>query len=123
MPRIDLLKVDVEKSETEVLAGLAEEDWAKVRAGGGRGPRPGGPPARAATACSGSRGFKVTLEQDDLYRGSDRWNLYAVRAHIGSEPAAAGDVRPAVDRAASLRRAEERARKSREALRKGSRHE
>ncbi|MBV9110029.1 MAG: amino acid adenylation domain-containing protein, partial [Gemmatimonadetes bacterium] len=29
--RIDLLKVDVEKSELEVLAGLHDADWAKVR--------------------------------------------------------------------------------------------
>ena len=29
--RIDLLKVDVEKSELKVLAGIAEEDWPKIR--------------------------------------------------------------------------------------------
>jgi FkbM family methyltransferase len=29
--RIDLLKVDVEKSEVKVLAGIADEDWPKVR--------------------------------------------------------------------------------------------
>jgi phthiocerol/phenolphthiocerol synthesis type-I polyketide synthase E len=116
--RIDLLKVDVEKSETEVLAGLAEEDWAKVEQAvvevhdlGDR--------LRELEGLFRARGFAVTLEQDDLYRGSDRWNLYAVRAHIGSEPAASGGIRPAVDRAASVQRAEERARRSRAALRRG----
>jgi natural product biosynthesis luciferase-like monooxygenase protein/FkbM family methyltransferase len=29
--RIDLLKVDVEKSELDVLAGIEEEDWAKIK--------------------------------------------------------------------------------------------
>lgn len=29
--RIDLLKIDVERSETDVLAGLAAEDWPRVR--------------------------------------------------------------------------------------------
>ena len=28
--RVDLLKIDVEKSETEVLAGIAEADWARI---------------------------------------------------------------------------------------------
>ncbi|OXM39688.1 FkbM family methyltransferase, partial [Amycolatopsis thailandensis] len=31
LDRIDLVKVDVEGSELEVLAGLSEEDWAKIR--------------------------------------------------------------------------------------------
>jgi FkbM family methyltransferase len=29
--RVDLLKVDAEQSEQDILAGLAEEDWARVR--------------------------------------------------------------------------------------------
>jgi len=29
--RIDLLKVDVEKSEVDVLSGIADEDWPKIR--------------------------------------------------------------------------------------------
>ena len=31
LERIDLLKVDVEKSEQEVLAGIREEDWEKIK--------------------------------------------------------------------------------------------
>ena len=31
LDRIDLLKIDVEKSEADVLAGLEESDWAKIR--------------------------------------------------------------------------------------------
>lgn len=101
--RIDLLKVDVEKSEMDVLAGLAEEDWGKVEQAvlevhdlGDR--------LQEVSALFRSHGFTVTLEQEELYRGSDRWNVYALREHR----------RP--DRAASLGRAEERARRLRESM-------
>ncbi len=76
--RIDLLKLDVEKSEAEVLAGIAERDWPKV----GQivaevhdlGDR-----LAAMTADLRARGFAVEVEQEALYRGSDRFNLYARR--------------------------------------------
>lgn len=76
--RIDLLKIDVEKSEAEVLAGLAEGDWPRVRQAvvevhdlGDR--------LQELSALFRARGFAVTVEQEELYRGSDRYNLYAVR--------------------------------------------
>jgi phthiocerol/phenolphthiocerol synthesis type-I polyketide synthase E len=107
---IDLLKIDVEKSEMDVLAGLDEADWPKVRQAvlevhdlGDR--------LKQATALFRSHGFTVALDQDDLYRGSDRWNLYALRDPMGQR-------RP--DRAAALDRIEDRARKLREAM-KGKR--
>jgi FkbM family methyltransferase len=104
--RIDLLKIDVEKSELDVLAGLADGDWGKVEQAvlevhdlGDR--------LRDVSALFRDRGFTVTLEQDELYRGSDRWNLYAVRTRH----------RPP-DSAAALGRAEDRARKLRDSLQK-----
>jgi FkbM family methyltransferase len=76
--RIGLLKVDVEKSEVDVLAGIAPEDWGKIEQ-----------VALEAHDLEGrlgeikellrSRGFAVACEQDELYQGSDRYNLYAVR--------------------------------------------
>jgi len=76
--RIDLLKIDVEKSEAEVLAGIAERDWPKVRQIVAEVHDLGGRPA-AIAADLGSRGFAVTVEQEALYRGTDRYNLYARR--------------------------------------------
>lgn len=115
--RIDLLKVDVEKSEIDVLAGLEDEDWAKVEQAvvevhdlGDR--------LRGMSDLFRARGFGVVLEQDDLYHGSDRWNLYALRGHIGS-------VSQTPDRAVSPRsvdRAEDRARKLREAMQRDQRN-
>jgi amino acid adenylation domain-containing protein/FkbM family methyltransferase len=76
--RIDLLKIDVEKSELEVLRGIAEPDWSKVRqivlevhdAAG-----------RLAEICSllEERGFRLTVEQDSWLAGTDLYNVYAVR--------------------------------------------
>jgi FkbM family methyltransferase len=116
--RIDLLKVDVEKSEMDVLAGLADEDWGKIEQAvlevhdlGDR--------LREVSALFRARGFAVTLEQEDLYRGSDRWNLYALREHLGgldSPPSHDAARRP--DRAAALGRAEDRARRLRESMQK-----
>jgi len=118
VPRIDLLKIDVEKSEMDVLAGLSVEDWAKVEQVvlevhdlGDR--------LREVGELLRSRGFAVTLEQDDLYRGSDRWNLYALREHIGA--ATGGSVRRGDHAAAAIGRAEERARRLRETMQKGGR--
>jgi FkbM family methyltransferase len=76
--RIDLLKVDVEKSEAEVLAGIAEGDWPKIRQAvvevHDLGER-----VREMAELFRAKGFTVTVEQEELYRGSDRYNLYAVR--------------------------------------------
>ncbi len=76
--RIDLLKVDVEKSEPEVFAGIEERDWPKIRQAvvevhdiGER--------LRDMEQLLRLHGFIVTVEQEALYRGSDRYNLYAVR--------------------------------------------
>ena len=76
--RIDLLKIDVEKSEMEVLAGIDAGDWGKVRQivieVHDLGDR-----LREVRRLLRARGFAVWMEQDDLYAGSDRNNVYAVR--------------------------------------------
>lgn len=61
-----------------------------------------------------AHGFTVAMDQDDLYQGSDRWNVYALRESLAaaSDP---GRRRP--DRAAALDRIEDRARRLREAMR------
>jgi phthiocerol/phenolphthiocerol synthesis type-I polyketide synthase E len=76
--RIDLLKVDVQKSELEVLEGLDEGDWPRiaqivieVHDIDGRLGR--------LSALLERRGFAVTSEQDTLYVGTDIHNLYALR--------------------------------------------
>lgn len=107
--RIDLLKIDVEKSELDVLDGLDDEDWGKVEQAvvevHDREDK-----LREVSSRFQAHGFNVALEQDDLYLGSDRYNLYALRQTLAREQAPS---RVPYDRTASLGRAEDRARKLR----------
>jgi phthiocerol/phenolphthiocerol synthesis type-I polyketide synthase E len=77
--RVDLLKIDAQKSEWDILQGLEEADWprvgqlvAEVHDFDGR--------LRQMTELLSARGFAVVTEQDPLYRQSQMHNLYAVRA-------------------------------------------
>ncbi len=86
--RIDLLKVDVEKSELEVLAGLTAADWERVRqvvvevhdAGGRRA---------AAEELLRRHGFAVAVEQERALARSGLFTLYARRPAEVVMPAAA----------------------------------
>ena len=76
--RIDLLKVDVEKSERDVLAGIDEEGWPKIRQVvvevhdvGGR--------VEELTRLLEGRGFRLTVEQDAILRETSLYNIYGVR--------------------------------------------
>jgi phthiocerol/phenolphthiocerol synthesis type-I polyketide synthase E len=76
--RIDLLKIDVQKSEFEVLLGIEDAQWPLVRQVvievhdiDGR--------VAQVTEFLRIRGFAVQVVQDDLYRGSNISNLYAIR--------------------------------------------
>lgn len=118
--RIDLLKVDVEKAELDVLAGIEDADWRKIEQAvlevhdlEGR--------IEAVTRLFQSHGFAVQLEQDELYKGSDRYNLYALRERVGAiEGMRSGDLqRRRPDRAAALGKVESRAQRMRELMQKG----
>ncbi|WP_018791295.1 FkbM family methyltransferase [Salinispora arenicola] len=81
MERIDLLKVDVEKSELEVLRGIEEAHWPRVRQvvaevhdhNGALG---------AMTSLLRNRGFTVHHHQDRLLSGTDIHELFAVREDL-----------------------------------------
>lgn len=77
--QIDLLKVDVQKCEEEVLLGIDEEDWKKIRQivievhdFDGRLER--------ITAQLKRYEYRVAVEQDQMYEGSLLYNLYAIRS-------------------------------------------
>ncbi|HSF42718.1 MAG TPA: amino acid adenylation domain-containing protein [Thermoanaerobaculia bacterium] len=76
--RIDLLKIDVEKSEIEVLSGLEEEDWKKVEQIVIEVHDLDGQMARVVWLLE-QHGFNVTVDQDVQLRGTEIYNLYAVR--------------------------------------------
>ncbi len=76
--RIDLLKVDAEGSEAEVLAGIAEDDWPKIRQlvvevdeGEGR--------LDAMAGLLRGHGYEVSTERSEMLAGTGFVNLYARR--------------------------------------------
>ena len=79
---IDLLKIDVQKAELAVLDGIREEHWPgigqivmEVHDLDGRLER--------IVRRLKERGFRVTVEQDELLEGSVLYNLFAVREGAG----------------------------------------
>lgn len=84
--RIHLLKVDAERAEEDVLAGIDLEHWplieqvvVEVHDIDGR--------VRRLCALLDDRGFDTLVEQDDLFAGSEIVMLYAWRPHQAQTPA------------------------------------
>jgi len=76
--RIDLLKIDVQKSELDVLLGIDNVHWPiilqlviEIHDIGGRVER--------IRSLLVERGYAVSIVQDELYRSSCHHNLYATR--------------------------------------------
>jgi len=85
LDRIDLLKINVEKSELDVLRGLAPADWPKVQqlvieVDQQQNLEP-------ITIMLEGHGFDVLVEQDPLLRKTDLCYVYAIR------PSPAGELR------------------------------
>lgn len=79
---VDLLKIDVERSELDVLEGIDAADWAKIdqivvevhdRVQGIAGR------VEAIGRLLQNRGYDVRVEEDAAIRGSGLYNLFAVR--------------------------------------------
>ncbi|MDI3287046.1 type I polyketide synthase [Polyangium sp. 15x6] len=83
LERIDLVKIDVQKCELEVLAGIDEADWPRIQQMAIEVHDIDGGLARARSMLEG-HGFSVIAEQDDLYEGSPIYNVYAVRPGRGA---------------------------------------
>ncbi|HEY6804800.1 MAG TPA: amino acid adenylation domain-containing protein [Pyrinomonadaceae bacterium] len=75
--RIDLLKIDVEKSELDVLKGIEDADWRRIkqlvievhdRAG----------QLQEITRLLSRHGFNFVVDQDELVQDTDLYNIYAI---------------------------------------------
>lgn len=77
--RIDLLKIDVQRCEHEVIAGIDEGDWPKIEQVALEVHDIDGRVAELEQLFE-ARGFAVTTIQDELYRGTDIHNIYALRS-------------------------------------------
>ena len=76
--QIDLLKIDVEKSELEVLAGIAEEDWCKIQQIvvevhdiEGR--------LAVVEELLESQGYQLKSQQESFLEKTGIYNIYAMR--------------------------------------------
>jgi amino acid adenylation domain-containing protein/FkbM family methyltransferase len=87
--RIDLLKVDVEKSELDVLLGVKEEDWPKIKQVVAevhdRGDRLG-----RVISLLERHGFQLVVEQYLAFEDTGLYNVYAIHPSrpSGTEAAA-----------------------------------
>jgi len=79
--QIDLLKVDVQKSELAVLRGIKDDDWRRVKQivlevhdMDGR--------LQEIKSLLESHGFEIAWEQDELYSGTVMYNLYAINHEL-----------------------------------------
>ncbi len=93
--RIDLLKIDAEKSEWDVLAGLKEEDWPKIRqivmevhSSEMRD--------QIASFLT-SRQYEVSMDQPSQFEGTQASNVYAVRPAQKSDAHNPVETRPSTE--------------------------
>jgi acyl carrier protein len=75
---IDLLKVDVEKSELDLLAGIEESDWPRIRQIVMEVHDVDGRLGGIVTMLE-SKGYEVTVKQEQWFEQTSNHNLYAVR--------------------------------------------
>lgn len=78
LDHVDLLKVDVERAELDVLAGIDEADWPKISQTVIEVHDEDGRCTKLARELR-ERGFRVTLDQDPVMRGTQVRVLYAAR--------------------------------------------
>jgi amino acid adenylation domain-containing protein/FkbM family methyltransferase len=84
--RIDLLKIDVEKSEQEVLEGIEEQDWEKIRQVVVEVHDSGGRLERIRQRLA-QKGYELVVEQDRRLAGTGLYNIYGRRREAESREA------------------------------------
>lgn len=77
--KIDLLKIDVERSELDVLLGIEEQDWQKVKQVVLEVHDLDGRVTKVTDLLIQHGLNKITIEQQNLLKGSEYFNVYALR--------------------------------------------
>lgn len=77
--QIDLLKIDVEKSELDVLLGIDEQDWGKVKQIVIEAHDIDNRIDRLKTLLAKHNFKKIVVEQEPLLEKSEYFNIYALR--------------------------------------------
>ncbi len=78
---IDLLKIDVQKSEWDIITGIEKEDWQKIKQivmeihdVEGR--------LNQIVSLLHYHDYETVVEQDDMYEGSNLYNLFAIKNNV-----------------------------------------
>lgn len=77
--QIDLLKIDVEKSELDVFLGIEEQDWQKIKQVAVEVHDIDGRVEQITSLLKKHGLSEVILEQEPIFEGSDIFSLYALR--------------------------------------------
>ncbi|MCQ9207391.1 MAG: FkbM family methyltransferase [Omnitrophica bacterium] len=80
IPQIDLLKIDAEKSEEKVLKGISGKDWIKIKQIIIEVHDPTWTLTERIKTLLEVKGFKLTLEEEQQFKGSGIVNIFAIRA-------------------------------------------
>ena len=75
--QIDLLKIDAEKSELDVLAGIQDNDWQKIRQIVMEIEDINGQ-LEQVTKLLKTHGYSITVEQESLLKSTNLYNIYAI---------------------------------------------
>ena len=106
--RIDLLKIDAEKSELDILEGIEDRDWPKIRQIVIEIHDRTGEAVTRVQHLLGEKGFRCAVDQESLLENAGLFNVYAIRQEVGeqltSRDAAAAAKEPARRGTASLAR-------------------
>ena len=78
--RIDLLKIDAEKSELDIIRGIAESDWRKIDQIVIEIHDRTGESVRQIEQLLAGKGYRCEVEEERLLEDSGLFNLYATRA-------------------------------------------
>jgi FkbM family methyltransferase len=79
LDRVDLLKVDVEGAELDVILGIDEADWPKIQTAVIEVHDVAGRVGEIEGAFRRHGFEKIVVDQDYVFRGTDIYNLYALR--------------------------------------------
>lgn len=86
--RIDLLKIDAEKSEMDILRGISDDDWPKIRQIVMEIHDPTREAIKQAEELLREKGFRCAVEQETLLEHAGLFNLYAIRDEASALDAA-----------------------------------
>ncbi|SCF49731.1 methyltransferase, FkbM family [Micromonospora matsumotoense] len=90
VPRIDLLKIDVQRAELDVLHGVDDRHWPLIQQVSMEVHDEAGTPTegrvRKVRELLTARGFRLTVAEEDLLRGTGRYAVQAIRPGYADDP-------------------------------------